>query len=65
MADEEQRAAYTALSNTIIGLLLLAGGAFGLLAEVIGTAAVLLAFSGMCVLAMAAAWGLKEVQGQA
>lgn len=65
MADEEQRAAYTALSNTIIGLLLLAGGAFGLLAEVIGTAAVLLAFSGMCVLAVAAAWGLKEVQGQA
>ena len=29
MADEDSRAAYTALSNTIIGVVLLAGGIFG------------------------------------
>ncbi len=63
MADEERRAAYTALSNTIIGVLLLVGGAFGLLAEVIGTAAVLLIFAGLCVLAAIGGWGLEEVQG--
>ncbi|MCO6477437.1 MAG: hypothetical protein J5I94_12480 [Phaeodactylibacter sp.] len=44
MADEERRAAYTAPSNTIIGVLLPVGG-------VAGTAAVLLIFAGLCVLA--------------
>lgn len=36
MADKETRAAYTALSNTIIGLLLLAGGVFSLIANWFG-----------------------------
>ena len=36
LATEETRAAYTALSNTIIGLVLLGTGLFGVLAELIG-----------------------------
>lgn len=62
MAAREERANYTALSNTVVGLLLLAGGLFGLLAQVAGEAAVLAAFAAMCALAVPAAAGLKEVQ---
>ena len=36
LATEETRATYTALSNTIIGIVLLGTGIFGILAEVIG-----------------------------
>ncbi|MBU2532151.1 MAG: MFS transporter [Alphaproteobacteria bacterium] len=64
MADQDQRAAYTALSNTIIGLLLLAGGIFGIIADWLGTPAVLLIFAVMCITAAALAFGLKEVQAQ-
>ncbi len=62
MAARDDRAAYTALSNSIIGLLLLAGGLFGLLAELAGAAAVLAVFAVMCVLAAAVAFGLCEEQ---
>ncbi|MDH3659303.1 MAG: MFS transporter [Alphaproteobacteria bacterium] len=62
MANEDSRAAYTALSNTIIGVVLLAGGVFGLVAEVIGYAGVLGLFALMCLAAMAAAASLSEVQ---
>jgi len=62
MASEETRAAYTALSNTIIGLILLAGGAFSLLASVAGPATVLAVMAGLCALAVPAAMGLEEVQ---
>lgn len=62
MATEDTRAAYTALSNTVIGLVLIAGSGFGLLAEAIGPAGVLAVFGAM---SLAAAWvarGLEEVQ---
>ena len=62
MADEDTRAVYTALSNTIIGLVLLAGTAFGLLAALTSPAMVLLVFSGMCALAAISATRLDEVQ---
>lgn len=62
MATEETRAGYTALSNTVIGLVLLAGGAFSLLAAALGTGAVLAAMAVMCLLAVPAALGLDEVQ---
>ncbi|MGB0766290.1 MAG: MFS transporter [Phycisphaeraceae bacterium] len=62
MADEDTRAIYTALSNTVIGLVLLAGSAFGLLAALISPAAVLLIFSGMCAFAALSAIRLDEVQ---
>ena len=62
MADKDTRAAYTALSNTIIGLLLLAGGVFSLVANWFGGEMVLAIMAGMSGLAILAAWGLEEVQ---
>lgn len=62
MADQEKRAAYTALSNTVIGVFLLAGGVFGALAQVAGEAAVLLAFCGLSITAALVALRLEEVQ---
>ncbi len=62
MADEDTRAAYTALSNTVIGLLLLAGGVFSLVAHMFGGEVVLAVMAGMSGLAILAAWGLDEVQ---
>ncbi|VWX60758.1 MFS transporter [Sphingorhabdus sp. 109] len=62
MADKDSRAAYTALSNTIIGLLLLAGGVFSLVANWFGGEVVLAIMAGMSGLAIWAAFGLDEVQ---
>jgi hypothetical protein len=62
MADKDTRAAYTALSNTIIGLLLLAGGVFSLVANWFGGEMVLAIMAGMSGLAILAALGLEEVQ---
>ncbi|NNE24182.1 MAG: MFS transporter [Rhizobiales bacterium] len=62
MADADKRASYTALSNTAIGILLLIGGVFGLIAEWLGTEAVLLVFAAMCLGAAVLASGLDEVQ---
>lgn len=62
MADKDTRAAYTALSNTIIGLLLLAGGVFSLVANWYGGEMVLAIMAGMSGLAILAAMGLDEVQ---
>lgn len=62
MADTDTRAAYTALSNTIIGLLLLAGGMFSLVANWFGGEVVLALMAGMSGLAIVAALGLDEVQ---
>ncbi|MEJ6677376.1 MFS transporter [Parasphingorhabdus sp.] len=62
MANEDTRAAYTALSNTVIGLLLLAGGGFSLVANSFGGEMVLAIMAGMSGLAISAAWGLEDVQ---
>lgn len=62
MARDEDRAAYTALSNTVIGLLLMLGGLFGFLAEAAGEAFVLAVFGAMCAAAALCALGLEEVQ---
>jgi|TARA_R110002033_G_scaffold787_6_gene7216 hypothetical protein len=62
MADADSRAAYTALSNTVIGILLLAGGLFSLVANWFGGEVVLALMAGMSGLAIVAAWGLEEVQ---
>lgn len=62
MANEDRRAAYTALSNTIVGVLLVAGGAFGIVASVAGEVTVLALFAAMCLGATAVAHGLEEVQ---
>lgn len=65
MTDQDRRASYTALSNTIIGLLLAAGGVFGLIADIAGGEVVLIVFSLICLMAAWAALGLEEVQSTA
>lgn len=62
MADERTRAAYVALSNTAVGLLLLMGSGFGVLAQAAGEAAVLAVFAAMCLGASVLAVGLEDVQ---
>lgn len=62
MAEDTVRARYTALSNTLIGLALLAGGLFGLAADRFGRAPVLLGFALIAALGAALAHGLDEVQ---
>lgn len=62
MANEDTRAAYTAISNTAIGLILVVGGVFGILASAVGPAGVLLIMAGMCAVAGVLAFGLEEVQ---
>ncbi|HIG21282.1 MAG TPA: MFS transporter [Henriciella marina] len=62
MATQDTRAAYTALSNTIIGLLLAAGGAFSLLAEYAGVSVVIGVLAAMSALSVLAGLGLEEVQ---
>jgi hypothetical protein len=62
MANTETRAAFTALSNTAIGLVLLAGGAFSLIANVAGLEVTLAILAVMCGLAGLAASRLDEVQ---
>ncbi|EPX80006.1 MFS transporter [Litoreibacter arenae] len=62
MSPEGQRAAYTAVSNTVIGVLLLASGAFGALAGVVGPAVTLLAFALMAAGAAFVAYGLEEAE---
>lgn len=62
MADLDTRATYTALSNSAVGLMLLAGGAFGVVAQQFGIGAVLALFATMAATAVAAASRLDEVQ---
>jgi hypothetical protein len=62
MAELDNRAAYTALSNSVVGLVLLAGGVFGVIGQYFGVAAVLAVFALMGALAIIAASGLDEVQ---
>lgn len=62
MADDDNRATYTALSNSVVGLILLAGGVFGVLAQWLGIGAVLAIFTSMAALAVIAAAGLDDVQ---
>jgi hypothetical protein len=62
MAEDDFRARYTALSNTLIGLALLAGGGFGFAADQFGPAAVVLVFGIIAAMGAAMASGLDEVQ---
>ncbi|MCB1954863.1 MAG: MFS transporter [Rhodocyclaceae bacterium] len=65
MADSERRANYTALSNSAIGLVLVAGSGFGMLADAFGHGVLLLVFGAMCVAGIGLARGLEEVQNPA
>ena len=62
MATAETRAAYTALSNTIIGTVLILGGGFSLVASFAGLTAVIAILGAMSAVAALFALGLDEVQ---
>ena len=62
MGDEDTRLAYTAISNTAIGIVLLLAGGFALLERAAGAGVVLLVFAGMSLLAALAGGGLAEAQ---
>lgn len=62
MAGEDTRAAYTALSNTVIGVILLAGSVFGVIAQMFGNPAVLAAMALLCLAGAYFAAQLDEVQ---
>ncbi len=60
MATQETRAAFTAVSNTVIGVLLLVGGLFGLIAQLAGTEVAILALAMMSLAGAASAWLMGE-----
>jgi hypothetical protein len=62
MATQETRAAYTAVSNTLIGVLLLAGGSLSLLEPWLGPDGMVLLFGCGAVLAALAAQRLPEIE---
>ena len=62
MSPEEQRAAYAALANTSIGILLLVVGALGGAMALLGAKATLILFAWLCVVAGLVALGLDEVE---
>lgn len=61
MAPEGSRAVYTAVSNTVIGVVLMGSGLFGALASLAGSQVTLAIFAAMSLAAMAVASGLGEV----
>ena len=68
MAPKNNRAAYTAVSNTVIGILLLGSGLFGALASLAGAKVTLagakvtlMIFAAMALAAAGAARGLDEI----
>jgi hypothetical protein len=63
MAGQDRRALYVALSNTLTGgMMLLVGGATGVLAQWLGTASLLVALAFMALAAAASAARLPEVE---
>jgi hypothetical protein len=62
MATQDNRAAYVAVSNTLVGALLLVGGLFGVVADVAGVAATIALLGLMALAGAASAWRLEEVQ---
>jgi predicted MFS family arabinose efflux permease len=65
MAPKDARPAYTALSNTIIGVALLGTGIFGALASLAGAGVTLAVFAAMALAGAWVAWGLDETGGKA
>jgi hypothetical protein len=61
MATQETRAAFTAVSNTVIGVLLLIGGLFGLLAQLAGTEFAILLLALFSLAGAVSAWRMPEV----
>ncbi len=62
MAPRDRRAAYTAVSNTVIGVLLLGSGLFGALASLAGANVTLMIFAAMSLAAFGVTKGLHEIK---
>jgi len=62
IATAETRASYVAVSNTFIGIMLVAGSVFGGIASIAGPTAVILLLSALSLVAAGAAWRLEEAQ---
>jgi hypothetical protein len=65
MADSETRAAMVAVSNTVIGIAMLAGGLIGVLGDLYGTAFVILVLGLASIAAAFYAYRLREVSDPA
>jgi hypothetical protein len=61
MASGDNRAAYVAVSNTLIGVLMLAGGLIGLIGDWLGAAAAVLLLGLLSLIAAAYSLGLPDV----
>ena len=61
MASGDNRAAYVAVSNTLIGVLMLAGGLIGLIGDWLGAAATVLVLGLLSLIAAACSLKLPEV----
>lgn len=64
MATADNRASLVAVSNTLIGIVLLISGSFGLLADALGERMVILLFAVLGLVGGAMAFTLPEVQGE-
>lgn len=62
MAPDGMAAAYAAVSNSVLGFVLLAGGLFSAIVAWFGVVGVLFIMAGLCLLAAIAANSLQEVQ---
>jgi MFS family permease len=62
MADADDRARYTAVSNTVVGVVILVTGAFGALSAALGLGGLFAVFAALSAVAAVAALGLEEVQ---
>ncbi len=62
IADQDKRAIYTALSNTIIGIILLLTSLFSIVASLYGEAVVLAMFALMSFASMTSAYLMREAQ---
>ncbi len=64
-APGAQRPLYVALSNTIIGVIILLSGTLGLVAEVFGVEILLAVFIGLTALGVLACWRMPEAEQMA
>lgn len=61
-APVDERPLYAAISNTVLGIFTLAGSAFGLVQDWIGTRALVAVFAGLALVGALLAWRLPEAE---
>lgn len=61
LANEDNRAAYVAISNTVIGIFVMLGGTLGWVAQTAGTESVLMILMAMAVVGAGVSWTLRPV----